>query len=112
MSHTIHVESLLQRVCHGRRVGGAQRDLPGAVTGEPGQVAEGGAERQVGQDEADQETHPLPHPRGGTGKTFRVAKFVCPRVFDDQKMNEDNQNLRCSCPPDYQIFWGKELSEN
>ena len=37
----------------------------------------------------------------------RVAKFACPRVLDDQKLNEDNQKLRSSCPPDYQIFWGK-----
>ena len=22
-------------------------------------------------------------------------------------MNEDNQNLRCGCPPDYQMFGGK-----
>ena len=36
----------------------------------------------------------------------REAKFACPRVHDDQKMSEDNQNLRCGCPPDYQIFWG------
>ena len=38
--------------------------------------------------------------------TYRVEKFACPRVHDDQKMNEDNQNLRCGCPPDYQIFGG------
>ena len=37
----------------------------------------------------------------------RVAKFACPRVHDDQKMSEDNQNLRSSCPPDYQIFLEK-----
>ena len=36
----------------------------------------------------------------------RVSKFACPRVHDDQKINEDNQNLRCGCPPDYQIFLG------
>ena len=34
----------------------------------------------------------------------RVAKCACPRVLDDQKMNEDNQKLRCGCPPEYQIF--------
>ena len=37
----------------------------------------------------------------------RVAKFACPRVHDDQKMSEDNQNLRSGCPPDYQIFLEK-----
>ena len=36
----------------------------------------------------------------------RVAKLACPRVLDDQKMSEDNQNLRCGCPPDYQIYFG------
>ena len=35
---------------------------------------------------------------------IRVAKFACPRVLDDQKMSEDNQKMRCGCPPDYQIF--------
>ena len=30
----------------------------------------------------------------------RVAKF------DDQKMSEDNQKLRCGCPPDYPSFGG------
>ena len=52
--------------------------------------------------------------QGGQGKAtdqcvvsvLRVAKFGCPRVLDDQKMNEDNQNLRRGCPPDYQIFGG------
>ena len=38
---------------------------------------------------------------------YRVGKFACPRVLDDQKMSEDNQKLRSGCPPDYQIFWGK-----
>ena len=28
------------------------------------------------------------------------------RVLDDQKLNEDNQKLRCGCPPDYQFFFG------
>ena len=36
--------------------------------------------------------------------TFRVAKFKCPRVLGDQKISEDNQELRPGCPPDYQIF--------
>ena len=35
---------------------------------------------------------------------FRVAKFKHPRVLDDQKISEDNQELRPGCPPDYQIF--------
>ena len=37
---------------------------------------------------------------------YRVAKFVCPRVLDDQKLSEDNQKLRYGCPPDYQLFFG------
>ena len=40
---------------------------------------------------------------------FRVAKFVCPRFLDDQKMIEDNQKLRS---PDYQIFLGKYFENN
>ena len=35
---------------------------------------------------------------------YRVAIFKCPRLPDDQKMSEDNQNLilRPGChPPDY-----------
>ena len=42
----------------------------------------------------------------------RVAKFACPRVLDDQKMSEDNQNLRSGWPPDYQIFWEKYFENN
>ena len=34
----------------------------------------------------------------------RVAKFKRPRILGDQKISEDNQNLRPNCPPDYQIF--------
>ena len=34
----------------------------------------------------------------------RVAKFKHPRVLDDHKLSEDNQELRPGCPPDYQIF--------
>ena len=34
----------------------------------------------------------------------KVAKFKCPRILGDQKLSEDNQELRPSCPPDYQIF--------
>ena len=33
-----------------------------------------------------------------------VAKFKHPRVLGDQKISEDNQELRPGCPPDYQIF--------
>ena len=43
---------------------------------------------------------------------FRVAKFTCPRVHNDQKMSENNQKLRSGCPPDYQIFWGKYFENN
>ena len=35
---------------------------------------------------------------------FRVAKFKRPRVLGDQKISEDNQELRPGCPHDYQIF--------
>ena len=35
---------------------------------------------------------------------LRVAKFKRPRVLGDQKISEDNQELRPGCPPDYQIF--------
>ena len=42
----------------------------------------------------------------------RVAKFACPRVLDDQKMSEDNQELRSDCPPAYQILWGKYFENN
>ena len=41
----------------------------------------------------------------------RVAKFKCPRVLGDQNISEDNQKLGPVCPPDYQIFWGKELNQ-
>ena len=41
----------------------------------------------------------------------RVAKFTCPRVLDDQKMNEDNQELRSGCPPDYEKF-GEKYFDN
>ena len=34
----------------------------------------------------------------------RVAKFKRPRVLGDQKISEDNQELRPGCPPDYQIL--------
>ena len=34
----------------------------------------------------------------------RVAKFKRPRVHGDQKIREDNQELRPGCPPDYQNF--------
>ena len=34
----------------------------------------------------------------------RVAKFKCLRVLEDQKISEDNQEIRPGCPPDYQIF--------
>ena len=44
--------------------------------------------------------------------SYKVAKFVCPRVLDDQKMSEDNQKLRSGCPPDYQIFWEKYFENN
>ena len=33
-----------------------------------------------------------------------VAKFKQPRLLGDQKISEDNQELRPGCPPDYQIF--------
>ena len=42
----------------------------------------------------------------------RVAKFACPRVLDDHKMNEDNQKFRSCCPPDYQISWEKYFENN
>ena len=35
----------------------------------------------------------------------RVAKFKRPRILGDQKISEDNQELRPGCPPDYQIFY-------
>ena len=38
------------------------------------------------------------------GKRQGCKIRVCPRVLDDQKMSEDNQKLRCGCPPDYQNF--------
>ena len=41
---------------------------------------------------------------------IRVAKFKRPPVLGDQKMSEDNQELRPGCPPDYQIFV-KELPQ-
>ena len=34
----------------------------------------------------------------------RVVKFKCPRFLGNQKISEDNQELRPGCPPDYQIF--------
>ena len=34
----------------------------------------------------------------------RVAKFKRPCVLGDQKISEDNQELRPGCPPEYQIF--------
>ena len=37
-------------------------------------------------------------------REVRVVKFKCPRVLGNQKMSEDNQELRPGCPPDYQIF--------
>ena len=40
----------------------------------------------------------------------RVAKFKRPHVLGDQKISEDNQELRPGCPPDYQIFV-KELTK-
>ena len=40
-----------------------------------------------------------------------VAKFKRPRVLCDQKISEDKQELRPGCPPDYQIFFMKELTE-
>ena len=45
-------------------------------------------------------------------KSYRVAKFACPRVLDNQKKSEDNQKLRSGCPPDYQIFWEKYFENN
>ena len=35
---------------------------------------------------------------------FRVAQFKRPCVLCNQKIIENNQNLRPGCPPDYQIF--------
>ena len=32
----------------------------------------------------------------------RLAKFKRPHVLGDQKISEDNQELRPGCPPDYQ----------
>ena len=34
----------------------------------------------------------------------RLAEFKRPRVLDNQKISEDNQELRPGCPPDYQMF--------
>ena len=31
---------------------------------------------------------------------YRVAKFKRPRVLGDQKISEDNQELKTGCPPD------------
>ena len=42
----------------------------------------------------------------------RVAKFKCPGVLGDQKISEDNQELRPGCPPDYQIFCERIHSKN
>ena len=41
---------------------------------------------------------------------FRVAKFkrslvLGDLILGDQKISEDNQELRPGCPPDYQIFY-------
>ena len=42
-------------------------------------------------------------------KSCQGAKFACPRVLEDQKMNEDNHKFEYGCPPDYQIFWRKNI---
>ena len=34
----------------------------------------------------------------------RVAKFKCPHVLDNQKMDDDSQKLRLGCPPDSHIL--------
>ena len=47
-----------------------------------------------------------------TDALSRVAKFACPRVLDDHKMNEDNQKFRSCCPPDYEISWEKYFENN
>ena len=39
----------------------------------------------------------------------RAAKFACPRVLDDQQLNEDNQKFRFGCPPDSQILLEKTI---
>ena len=55
------------------------------------------------------------HPKKGGSSTLllppltllhllRVAKFKHPRILGDQKISEDNQELRLGCPSDYQIF--------
>ena len=43
--------------------------------------------------------------------TSTEAKFKCPRVLGDQKIIEDNQELRPGCSPDYHIFFVKELTQ-